>query len=464
MSDQKPRDEIRLGGVGRPDRQPEAEHRERTASHEQHCRDNEKDERRPVPVTSAQAEPVDHGSGDTGHGLIVQKSDERVNEDERKDVEARDQSAVDRHDLQSPALGGPNERPRATNAVDRLRAPVRSRHDRVMEFIDALPGRSLRPASGVCRVRCAFTLLRAVVLTVSVGVRVAVRSPLPGDRPGHDVAELPDRRGREQPADLAQHRAAQRLHPSHHDHAVGVARERERVADPQHRRRIDEHRVVRVAEAREDRPHLLGADELPRIGRDRARTRARSRRPGSASDASFDRCRSRPGRPRLGVPAEAQVDGLQRLLEIDPIRGRHRRFPARRRAGRSGRGTGGVGRDRRARPPTRPRLGDGEVGGGRRLALLLDGARDQDRSHVAAGDAHEVEVRPQEPERLGGVVLRLGNHDELVALSQLLRRRRQTGEQRQPTELLAELTRRPDARVERLEPQRQADAEHQAEQ
>ena len=45
--------------------------------------------------------------------------------------------------------------------------------------------------------------------------------------------------------------------------------------------------------------------------------------------------------------------------------------------------------------PTGSRFGDGQVGCGRRLALPLDGARDQDRPHVAAADAHEVEVRPQ---------------------------------------------------------------------
>ena len=64
-----------------------------------------------------------------------------------------------------------------------------------------------------------------------------------------------------------------------------------------------------------------------------------------------------------------------------------------------------------------PRLGDREVGRGRRLPLLLDGARDEDRAGPVALERREVEVRAQHPERLGVRARRLRDHHELVGPS-----------------------------------------------
>ena len=77
--------------------------------------------------------------------------------------------------------------------------------------------------------------------------------------------------------------------------------------------------------------------------------------------------------------------------------------------------------------------------------------------------AHELEVRAQQAERLGDVVLRLHDHRELVALLHLPARRRETREQRHAAEPLADLARRADARVERLHPECETKPEEHAE-
>ena len=97
------------------------------------------------------------------------------------------------------------------------------------------------------------------------------------------------------------------------------------------------------------------------------------------------------------------------------------------------------------------------------LPSFSSGARHDDRAHVAAAHAHELEIRAQQAKRLGDVVLRLRDHRELVALLHLPRRRREAREQRQPAEQLTELARRPDPRVERLHAEGETEAEQQAE-
>ena len=66
------------------------------------------------------------------------------------------------------------------------------------------------------------------------------------------------------------------------------------------------------------------------------------------------------------------------------------------------RSTNGRRRSRSTRQTLPPgtRLGDREVGGRRRLALLLDRARDEDHADVVALERGELEVRAQHPERL----------------------------------------------------------------
>ena len=90
-------------------------------------------------------------------------------------------------------------------------------------------------------------------------------------------------------------------------------------------------------------------------------------------------------------------------------------------------------------------------------------AGDEDRADVAGAEPDELEVRAQEPERLGGVVLGLDDHRELVALLHRAGRRRQAGEERQPAESFRELAGRADARVERLESEDDPETEDQAE-
>ena len=64
-----------------------------------------------VAVGLAQMKILDHGAGDAGNGLVVQQADQRVDEDECDRVERRDQDAVERDELQAPALAGRGRAP-----------------------------------------------------------------------------------------------------------------------------------------------------------------------------------------------------------------------------------------------------------------------------------------------------------------------------------------------------------------
>ncbi len=106
-------------------------------------------------------------------------------------------------------------------------------------------------------------------------------------------------------------------------------------------------------------------------------------------------------------------------------------------------------------------LGDREVRGRRRLPLLLDRARDDDRADVGSLEAGELDVGSQHAERLGVRPRRLRQHDEPV-LGDALRRRWDARELGQ-AEPLTDLARRPNARVERIDEERQAEPEDDAE-
>ena len=75
-----------------------------------------------VAVGLAQMKVLDHGAGDAGDGLVVQEVDQRVDENECDRVERRDQDAVERDQLQAPALACADERPRAADPMDQLGA------------------------------------------------------------------------------------------------------------------------------------------------------------------------------------------------------------------------------------------------------------------------------------------------------------------------------------------------------
>ena len=224
------------------------------------------------------------------------------------------------------------------------------------------------------------------------------------------------------------HRPPKRLHPRDHDHPVGLRGEGQGIADPEERRRVDDDGVVHVPQLSQDLSQAVGGGELAGIRRERPgdehveHAGLRDRRSGAAEERRDDGARLR--------RSEVQVDPLHRVFELDPTecdvgdpldRGQPEEAvdvgPAQ------------VEVDQ-GDPPTRASLGDRQVGRGRRLALALEPARDEDRPHVARAQANELEVGAQEPERLGCVVLRLHDHRELVALLHRLRRRRDPREQR----------------------------------
>ena len=99
---------------------------------------------------------------------------------------------------------------------------------------------------------------------------------------------------------------------------------------------------------------------------------------------------------------------------------------------------------------------DGQVGGGRRLALLSDRARHEDHLGLRI-EVREVEADPQLLVRLAVDAVRVGQECQLVVLSHLLVGPRQTAEERQ-AELAGDLLGRADAGVERLTGEHQADA------
>ena len=100
--------------------------------------------------------------------------------------------------------------------------------------------------------------------------------------------------------------------------------------------------------------------------------------------------------------------------------------------------------------------GDGEVGGGRRLALLGDRARDEDHLGLRI-EVREVEADSELLVGLAVDAVRVGEQRQLVVLSHVLVGPRQPAEERQ-AELGGDLLGRADAGVERLAGEDEADA------
>src|SRR5438128_5830925 len=80
-------------------------------------------------------------------------------------------------------------------------------------------------------------------------------------------------------------------------------------------------------------------------------------------------------------------------------------------------------------PLARARERDGQIRGGCRFPLFLDGARDHDRADALI-KAKEIETRAEHPEGLGLAVVCVVNHDELVVLSESAGWLRKPGEER----------------------------------
>ena len=248
------------------------------------------------------------------------------------------------------------------------------------------------------------------------------------------------------------------------------------IASPtvEHRRRVDQHDVGALAQVREDLAQHRPADELARIRRDRAG--------GQHLEHALDRLRgavpvavSVPVRMSVAAGVQVQLAAAARRARIrighgDPRqRGLQRRVPERDlRDPRSGQAEELV-QERTAQVEVDEddalagaRERDCEVGDRRRLALLLDGARDHDRAHVAV-ERDEVEIRAEHAERLRLYAGRIVEHDQMVLGAQLLARCGDPGEQRQAAELLADLLCAAYARIECLPQEGETDPEHETE-
>ena len=91
--------------------------------------------------------------------------------------------------------------------------------------------------------------------------------------------------------------------------------------------------------------------------------------------------------------------------------------------------------------------GDGEIGGGRRLSLGVDGARDHDRWQPWSAFARS-RLAAEGAELLRLAACRVGEHDEAVVLSKTRRGRRGKRPSRRQAEDFADGVDRPDSRVE----------------
>ena len=104
---------------------------------------------------------------------------------------------------------------------------------------------------------------------------------------------------------------------------------------------------------------------------------------------------------------------------------------------------------------------DGEIRGGGRFALSFERARDHDRPRVAT-EGRELEVRAQDPERLGGDAVGGLEHGELLVAPETSPGVRKTREQRE-VEDCPDLLRRAEARVGGFAEQREPEPQHEAE-
>ena len=107
-------------------------------------------------------------------------------------------------------------------------------------------------------------------------------------------------------------------------------------------------------------------------------------------------------------------------------------------------------------PPSSESGGERKICSGRGSAFAVDRAGHHERDRVAI-DAGEVDVRAQDPERLGVGVVRLAQHHELVVRAHTLRRLAQPAEQRRADDV-ADLLDSAEARVEGVAHEGEQDA------
>ena len=179
------------------------------------------------------------------------------------------------------------------------------------------------PASLPCRTCPAAAAALFVAVAVRVAVRVAVDAALPRDRAGDHVTRASARHDLENPPQLADHRPAQALQPRDDDQPVGLRRERQRVADPEDGRRVDDHRVVGLAQLGQDLRQAVRRRELARVRRQRARDE-HVEHPGFGDGRARGRSSSDGTTPAGSDAPEAQVDPLHGVAPARPCRARRR--------------------------------------------------------------------------------------------------------------------------------------------